>query len=98
VPEFRGYITSTPKSAEKAKKCQKWPKNERSSCMPPPNFAERPYLAVSKSLRTGPIFAYFCLFLHPLIPAYQTPIPQPQCTAHSKFKSQSNVSICRRNK
>jgi len=44
-PGIRDYITSTPKSAKKSKKCQKRAKNERGFCIPRSNFAERPYLA-----------------------------------------------------
>jgi len=41
------------------KKSQKRPKYERDSCIPGPNFAERPYLATSVAGFSGPIFAHF---------------------------------------
>jgi len=56
---WRGYITSTPKSADFSKKHRFWPKNERASCMPPPKFAERPYLAGPKTLSGTPILGLF---------------------------------------
>jgi len=51
----RGYITSTPKSADFREKSQKRAKNERASCMPRRFFAERPYLAPPKHEFSGPI-------------------------------------------
>jgi len=55
----RGYITSTPKSADFSKKHEKTPKNERSSCIPLAKNGERPYLAPPKTQFSDPIFALF---------------------------------------
>jgi len=63
----RGYITSTPKSADFSKKHEKWPKNERSSCIPQPKIGERPYLAPPKTLRKTPIFLDFDPIFPPII-------------------------------
>jgi len=61
----RGYITSTPKSAEFLKKTRKWRKYERDSCIPEPKNGERPYLAVPEATFWGPIFSsFFVNFLH----------------------------------
>jgi len=65
LPGFRGYITSTPKSVNFAKKTQKWAKNERDSCMPLPKNGERPYLAPPKTQFSDPFFDYFRGLLNP---------------------------------
>jgi len=63
----RGYITSTPKSAEFLKKTQKWLKNERDSCIPEPKNGERPYLAVPEPTFWGLFFRlFFAILLHHL--------------------------------
>jgi len=55
----RGYITSTPKSADFSKKQRFWPKNERASCMPGRKIGERPYLAPPKTHFLPPILPRF---------------------------------------
>jgi len=55
----RGYITSTPKSAEFLKKTRKWRKYERDSCIPEPKNGERPYLAVPETPFLGSVFSSF---------------------------------------
>jgi len=85
--QVRGYITSTPKSAEFPKKWPKTAKNERASCMPVPKIGERPYLAPPKTQFSDPIFTLFCpqlsiLFHLPKHPAYSFYIllPNPKST------------------
>jgi len=64
-PQTRGYITSTPKSADFREKQRKWPKNERASCIPRAKNGERPYLAGPKTLSGTPILGLiFALLLH----------------------------------
>jgi len=61
----RGYITSTPKSVNFPKKTWKWPNYERASCIPQPKFAERPYLAPSKTQFSGSNSALFWPIFNP---------------------------------
>jgi len=49
------------------KKQQKWPKNERDSCMPEPKNGERPYLAPSVPAFLGLIFATFWSIFTPIL-------------------------------
>jgi len=60
MPDGRGCITSTPKSAHFSSKSWFWAKNERACCMPDPIFAERPYLAPSVPVFQDPILVLFC--------------------------------------
>jgi len=55
----RGYITSTPKSADFLKKQRFWRKYERDSCMPEPKNGERPYLAVPEATFWGLFLGLF---------------------------------------
>jgi len=57
--QTRGYITSTPKSADFREKWRKSSKNERASCIPLPKIGERPYLAPSKTHFRARFYAHF---------------------------------------
>jgi len=72
-------ITSTPKSAEKAKKWQKRAKYERRSCMPWPKNGERPYLAVPEPTFWGLFFSLFWPLFSIFLPSNPSPVASKQC-------------------
>jgi len=93
----RGYITSTPKSVNFAKKTQKRPNYERDSCMPGPKNGERPYLAPPKTQFLAPKNSCFfdpalrlsCrLVCHP-VPISAIPTTEPTIPPHHNHNSNS---------
>jgi len=89
----RGYITSTPKSADFLKKTCFWAKNERACCMPGAKNGERPYLAVPEPVFPGLFFGLFWgIFAGHYVVSH--PSPNPHASVHF-INQQHPTSILR---